>query len=340
MPLGHRRTSKARYASEYGASVVLSFLFLTVLFVIRRYRVVHVHTMPDILVLAALVCKLFGARILLDVHDPMPETLGTKFGIDERHWLWKLTDLQERVSIRMADHVITVTHQVRDALIQRGAPEGKVSVVMNVADPRRFPADTRQQSRPLSGQETTTLLFMGTITWQYGVDVLVDALAILRGVDPAFRLKIVGDGEEREQVREQVRHLGLEDHVAFHDPVPISRLPEVALPADIGVAPHRVDRLYDMCFPSKMYDYLMLGLPVIAARTKSIVHYYGEDTVGLFEAGDADALAEEALRLVRDPDLVRTRRARADEFLSTLNWREEERRYLGVIRALSTRGER
>ena len=72
-----------------------------------------------------------------------------------------------------------------------------------------------------------------------------------------------------------------------------------------AAAPHRRDRLYDMCFPSKIYDYLALGLPFVAAWTESLAYYYGADTL-VFWAGEGDGreqlrrFAEEVVPATRE----------------------------------------
>lgn len=337
LPVEHRRTSKARYALGYLASLVLSSALLARLHLRRRYRVVQVHTPPDFLVFAASVPKLTGARIVLDMHDPMPETIQTKFGLGPRHWLWRLMALQESLSAAFADHVITVTDQVRDAFIGRGIAADKISIVMNLADPSRFPrvAPSASRQRPPDGP---TLVFMGTLTRQYGVDLLIEAVAILRREFPAVHLKVIGDGEEKPALIQQARRLGMEQRVSFIPRAPITSLAATALPADIGIAPHRVDTLYDMCFPSKIYDYLMLGLPVVAARTRSLEHYYGPATLAYFRSGDPADLAAAVGRLVREPERVAALRTETERFLRARNWAREQQGYLDLVARHCARG--
>src|SRR5258708_22869648 len=66
-----RRTGVGRYVFEYGGFFAWSFILLSTLHVWRRYRVVYANNMPNFIVFAGLVPKMTGARIILDVHDPM-----------------------------------------------------------------------------------------------------------------------------------------------------------------------------------------------------------------------------------------------------------------------------
>ena len=333
LPLTHRRQSKVRYVLEYACSALLMSLALSVLHLRRRYALVQVNTPPDILVFSALVPKLFGARVLLDLHDPMPEAMHTKFKVVSDHWLVRLARVQEAGSTHCADHVVTVTEQVRQALINRSLSPDKVSVIMNFADMKLF-QDCGGKANQISSQDEPILVYMGTLARQYGVDVAIDALAILRNRIPSIRLKIIGDGEERPNLERQVDSLGLRDAVIFTGMVPIDQIPEVALPAHVGLAPHRRDRLYDMCFPSKVYDYLALGLPVVACRTESLEYYYGQETLAFFKSEDVEGLANQTYDLLTNPERVKTLQSNAASFLQEHNWAREHKRYLDIVRGL------
>ncbi len=75
----YRGSSLGKYMWGYAQFFLRSTVISTRLFVTRRYKVVHVHNMPDALVFAAVIPRLCGAKVILDIHDPMPETYGSKF---------------------------------------------------------------------------------------------------------------------------------------------------------------------------------------------------------------------------------------------------------------------
>ena len=104
----------------------------------NRYDVVQVHTMPDYLVAAATFPKLMGAKVLLDVHDLVPELYAAKFGVDEKSPTIRFMAFVERLCVRFADHALAVHKPHLDALVRHGNPEEKFTIVMNVPDPRFF----------------------------------------------------------------------------------------------------------------------------------------------------------------------------------------------------------
>jgi glycosyltransferase involved in cell wall biosynthesis len=338
LPLKHKRGSVLRYFLEYGISFVVFGIWLSMLqFLKGRYDLVQIHTPPDTLVYSALLCKLTGSKVLMDLHDPMPETLCTKYSGKLNSLLSVILELQERLATRLANRVITVTDQVQDALISRGLAPVRVSVIMNFADPRIFElmhADRSDNTLSRNENVGPLLVYMGTLTRQYGVDIAIQALALLRQKLPNARLKIIGDGEHRVFLERQAASLGVADAVEFIGRVPIAQIPRVALPADFGLAPHRRDNLYDMCFPSKMYDYLALGLPVVACWTKSLEFYYGRQTVAFFESEDPRGLAAQIYDLSNNPAKTQIMARNAAVFLQKHNWHEESQRYLSIVDAL------
>ena len=83
IPIKRHRGSKLKYLTQYSAFILRSFLHLATRSFSRRYDFVHIHNMPDVLVFSALVPKALGAKIILDLHDPMPELMQTIFGLEE-----------------------------------------------------------------------------------------------------------------------------------------------------------------------------------------------------------------------------------------------------------------
>jgi hypothetical protein len=135
LPLRHRAgAGLPRLLAEYGAFFAMAAALVTVRHLRRRFDVVQVNSVPDALVFCALGPRLLGARILLDLQEPMPEFFATRFGAGLRHPAVRVIAALEQASIRFAHAAVTVTEQVREAFVRRGAPADKVTVVMDGAD--------------------------------------------------------------------------------------------------------------------------------------------------------------------------------------------------------------
>src|SRR5207302_4004410 len=138
LPLTHRRGGPLRYLFEYAAFMLGAALVATALQLLRHYKLIQVNTMPDALVFAALGPRLFGARVLLDLHECMPEFFATKYGVSVGHPVVRLLGLIEQTSIRFADAVITCTDPMRGRFVERGAAPDKVAVILNSSSEETF----------------------------------------------------------------------------------------------------------------------------------------------------------------------------------------------------------
>ena len=77
--LQRSRESKFKYILLYLSFCIRSFFVLNWMYIRNRYDAVHTHNMPDFLVFLAVIPKIFGSKIILDLHDPSPEILMTLF---------------------------------------------------------------------------------------------------------------------------------------------------------------------------------------------------------------------------------------------------------------------
>ena len=146
---------------------------------------------------------------------------------------------QERLSCCFADHVITVTDLWRQALIQRGQLQDKVSVVMNVADDRVFhPGAASGVSQGDDRNGRFHLIYHGTMAQRYGLDLALRAIDLVRREAPDIHNTLHGGGEYRQTLEAIVGELNLQDHVQFRTRfVATDKLPRLTRKADLGIVP-------------------------------------------------------------------------------------------------------
>ncbi|MBE7552567.1 MAG: glycosyltransferase family 4 protein [Anaerolineales bacterium] len=323
---------------EYLTFFVLASRKLASLHWRHRYGTVQVHNLPDFLVFAGLIPKLMGAKLILDIHDLMPEFYAARFkNSNWSSWPIRLIRWQEQISCRFANKVITVTELWRNTLIQRGVPAEKVCVVMNVADDRIF---QRPSINELSARNNDRfrLIYHGNITQRYGIDSLVRAVNLVRYKIPNIHLMIHGGGDYRETLMKLVDELDLKEHVQFSSGLllPSSELPNLIRTADVGVVPYRRDIFTDGILPTKLMEYTALGVPSIVARTPAIEAYFDETMVEYFTPENVDELAASILKLYDDPVHRATLAKNADSFNQRYNWTKLSVEYVGLIDALHT----
>jgi glycosyltransferase involved in cell wall biosynthesis len=318
---------------EYLAFFFLAFVRLTLLHFQRRYQVVQVHNLPDFLVFVALIPRLMGAAVILDLHDLMPEFSMSRFGDGWDSLPVRLVRLQERLSCRFAHHVITVTELWRESLVERGTPAAKCSVVMNVADDRIF-----HQRPPVEFPSNGTLhmIYHGNLTYRYGLDLALYAVAQASAQVPGLHLTIHGRGEFLADLKHLAAELNLEEIVNFSTHLmPMDELPHLLASADVGLVPYRRGPFADGILPTKLMEYAALGLPAIAARTPAIEAYFTEDMVDFFEAGDVNALADRIVRLSRDANHRAELAHNIHQFNKRYNWAAQRTEYLALVARLN-----
>ncbi|MGE5711397.1 MAG: glycosyltransferase family 4 protein, partial [Nitrospira sp.] len=319
------------YLFEYFMTGLLGGLKLAQLHFRGRLDVAHVHNMPDILVLAGIIPRLSGSKLVLDVHDPMPELYMSWH--HERHSLVvRLLVLQEKVSCWLADRVVSVNETMRENLRSKGVADDKIFIVHNFPDLSHFQVCDVPESWPRNPARLV-LLYCGTITEHYDLGLAVKAMARVKGEVP-IRLKIMGDGNKLAEVLDLASQLRVRDSIELVGRVPIEQVADEMRKADVGISCHRAGIFGDLYFSTKIVEYLTQGIPVLSPRTYTIHKYLPDDCLFYFEPG-SDASFAEAIRLVwHNPTEVFKRLAEARKSLARLSWQAEKDRFLGFYAEL------
>jgi glycosyltransferase involved in cell wall biosynthesis len=303
-----------------------------------RYDVVIACTMPDLAILSALPCRLFGSKLVLDVHDTMPELYLDKFGGRHGRIGARMLMLQERVSARLADRVLAVHDLHAERLHQSGVPQRKLVVIANSPDPRIFPvADIDCQSRRVRsepGVGTFSIICHGTISRRLGLDTTLAALALLHQRFPLIRLRIVGAGDYLNELKALSRKLRVESAISFENPVPIQELAAKLGEANVGLVPNNESSATHLMLPVKLLEYATLGIPVICARLRTIEHYFSEGSVRYFSPNNARQLARAIQDLYLDPALRDSLSNSAANVVKRISWPIHSQRFCDAVDSL------
>ena len=322
-----------RRFAEYLAFLVSSGLVVAALHARRRFDLIQVNSPPDILVFVALLPRLTGARVLLDLQEPLPEFFATKTGAGERHPAVRLIAALEQASIRFADAAVTVTEPMRQLFVARGASPDKIAVVMDgsdeeIFDPTRFPQHVRTGDK-------FALVSHGTIEPQYGLDTAIRAVARLATAIPSLELRIVGDGSQRSKLQTLASSLGVADRVVFTGGfVPIDELVATLATSDVGVVAVKQNRYRDLTLAGKMFDYITMGVPMVVSTTRSVAETFPAGCFESFVSDDPSDLARAIQRLHQDPKLAMSYAKRAKDAAAPYSWPVQRRRYWEVVDAL------
>lgn len=302
----------------------------------RPYDVIHVHSVPDFQVFAAIIPKLMGARVILDIHDIVPEFYASKFKVSERSFAFRMLMLVEKMSIGFSNHTIISNELWRRKLVGRSVSTEKCTAIINYPDPSIF--FRRGRSSPADGR--ITMCYPGTLNWHQGIDIAIQALALLRDTVPNLHFLVVGDGPCRKDLIQLASDLNLEDRLTFQEPVPMEEVATIMANVDIGVVPKRSNSFGNEAFSTKIMEFMSMSVPVIAARTAIDQHYFDENIVRFFESGDAMDLASKIAALAESAEQRDALRANADVFIAKNGWDVKQAEYMDVLnRILSARSQ-
>lgn len=309
--------------------LVKSSLFLSRLHHKKPYQVIHVHSVPDFEVFATLLSKLRGARIILDIHDIVPEFYASKFKGGSGSFIFKLLVAIERASIAFADHVIISNHLWQKTLLSRSVENGKCSVILNYPDESVFSKSGKRRNK-----EKLVMIYPGTLNWHQGLDIAIKAFSQIAEKVPNAEFHIYGSGNAKDELAELVDSLGLKNRVRLNDSVPIDQIADIMATADIGIVPKRNDPFGGEAFSTKILEFMVLGVPVIVSGTKIDRYYFNDSVVKFFEAENIDDLADCMLRLIEDKNARESLAERAEKFVADYVWDKNKDNYFALVDGL------
>jgi len=323
VPINHQRGGKLGYAYQYSAFILASAAILAARSRRYRYDLIFVNNMPDILVVSALLPKIFGAKVILDLHDPMPELMMTIFGKDPGSKSVRLLKFLEKWTVARADQILVPNVAWRRLLAARSCPEDKIAVMMNSPDESIFPFSAARPRSSLSNKPVI-VMYHGTLVERNGLDIAVEAFARLRNQLPMAQLHIYGKATSfLERVMQSARERGLEQNVLHFGQKPLEQIVAAIDACDIGVIPNRRNEFTQINMPTRIFEYLARGKPVIAPRTAGIQDYFDEDSLFFFEAGNADELAKQIEFVASHPREALTVTERGQQVYKAHAWRQE-----------------
>lgn len=311
-------------------------VLLRALGVCRRFRpqIIHGHTHEGGFV-AILLGRLFGLPVIFDAQSESAATeiFDTYQYAKRRNILRRAAAWVDRWVPRHCHAIIASSTRIARHYwdVQR-LPAEKVSVVLDGVDTEMFHprfADPQLKSQLGLTEDSLLLAFVGLLEPHQGVDVMLEAMALVAREVPNAHLLIMGFPRE-DEYRAKAEALGLGKRTTFTGRMDYHLLPRYLAGADVAIAP----KLCRNESNGKVYNYIASGLPVAAFDTEVNREILGE--LGVYAAyGNAAELAEGIRALCsnreRRLELGRELRRRAEEQFS---WSLSAQRIVEVYQTL------
>jgi glycosyltransferase involved in cell wall biosynthesis len=327
----YRGHSLVGYVLAYATFFLRCFAASTWLFIARRYRIIHVNNMPDVLVFSVLIPRMLGVKVVLDIHDPMPETFGSKYPGAETGAVFKGLLFLERLSVAFAARTMTVNDPVRDKMVAaHGYRPHAIDVVANFADDELF----KPMPYPAIGSRLR-FVFHGTILERYGLRTLVSAVAQARHKDK-IQVRLIGEGDFSDELKRLIADHHLENVIEFVNCVyPLHEIPAVLSDCHVGLVPLDVTPISDVALPLKLLEYTCLGMPSVTVESTAISYYFRPDECMLYPPGDASALAGILDDLACNPGRLEGYRQRLVTARERMSWSREKQKYVAMLQELA-----
>jgi glycosyltransferase involved in cell wall biosynthesis len=337
----HRYRSPVRaggalgYATEYLVATVAAFAFALRSLTSGGFDVLHAHNPPDTFSLVGGVFKPFGKRFVYDHHDLTPEMYDALYGTHAKRFVRRTLLLLEKLSYRVADHVIATNESYREMAITRGGvPPEDITIVRNGPDPNT--TFSAEPDPALRARAKTILAYVGIMGKQDGIDHLLRALHHLvydLGESSTFCV-LIGEGDLLDDLRQLADELNLTDHVWFTGFIPRADLLRYVTTADICVDPDPSNPFNDRSSMIKITEYMALGKPIAAFDLPE--HRFSAQKAAAYARPNDDMdLARVIAELSRDPErraeMGRFGRRRVEE---ELGWQHSAPHLLEAYRAI------
>ncbi len=286
--------------------------------------VYHFHD-PELMVVGLLL-KLRGRKVIWDVHEHYPNAILDKFYLSKpaRRVISKSFDLFERAVTRFYDYVIYTTPFVGARYQKMKVRSGRIENYPIVELSETFGRDPQEK-----------VIYLGAMSRIRGLVEVVEAFGIVTKRYPSWELYLVGSCRPpsfEQELRELAARRGIEANVKFVEWVPYEEKERLSSQASMGVITYLPYSNNTSCLPNKLFDYMLVGLPVIASDFPLYREVVEPDRCGLIvDPSKPEEIARAMEYLIEHPDEARQMGERGRQaVLEKYNWEKESERLLRI----------
>lgn len=286
---------------------------------------------------AYVVSRLKGVPYVFELRDLWPESIKAVGAMKDSPAIRMLERL-EMFLYRKSAAVVSVTESFKRVLVRRGIDESKIHVVTNGVDVSQFkprPKDI-ELTRKLGLEGKFVAGYIGTHGMAHALETLVEAADRLRGTGIAFIF--LGDGARKQSLREMALQRRL-DNVVFIDSVPKSDVARYWSLLDVSVIHLRKTELFTTVIPSKLFECMGMGIPVLHGVEGESADIVREQGVGVpFQPENVDELCNALVGLRGDSERLDQFRRNGLEAAGRFDRRFLASRMLGILEAVGRGG--
>lgn len=282
------------------------FILFHIIRACHKYRIdaLHVHDLPYAFA-TTLAGKLLGIPTIFDMHEHYTAML--RMGFEARAYrkfkpfaffLLMLLRIEERLACRWARKVIVVADEHIARINSLKGRRENIVVVTNTEDIDYFSGIPVNESALVDYCNDFVILYVGSFGLHRGLETAIQAMPAVLEKIPNARLLLVGDGYNRRELEQLSRKMGVDEQVTFIGFQPFEMIPTYIHRSDVCLIPHISTPHVEMTMPNKIFQFMMLGKPVIVSSTRPMMRIVNDAECGLiFKERDAQSLAETIIQL-------------------------------------------
>lgn len=295
----------------------------------EKVQIIHSHSSYLNGVRGNEAARMIGIPSVYEVRGLWHETGSVIDGIRPTHWKYRFVDYMDWKAMFGADKVVTISQQLKAALIDKGVAENRVFVVPNGVDTHIF--SPRQKNPEILKkyrlQDKLVMGFIGSIRRIEGLSLFLKNLNRIIRRTKRLHVLIVGDGNDVSRLKEIIRLNYLQRQVTFVGRVEHNSVLNYYSVMDVLVYPRINARVNQIVTPLKPLEAMAMEKAVLASDVGGLRELIKDDNTGLlFHADDADDLVRKCLVLIEHPSLIKDLGQRAR------TWAIQEREWSKVIK--------
>jgi len=297
--------------------------------------IIHVNDLPLSRVGLDLK-KIYNAKLVIDLHENWPGLL--RNAEHTRTFIGRLisSDKQwiryEKNMLHEADLVITVVEEARDRVALLETVQEKLCIVSNTVDTEAMPVFERKKT-----DNNFTIFYGGAINKHRGLQIVTDAIKVLKERNISITLQIAGSGSYKKALEKQVKKNNISSRVVFHGQKTFIEMMEILSRSDAAIIPHLRNENNDASSPNKLYQYMYTGIPVISSDCISLKRIILETGAGFIYRNDSPAeLASLLEQLYSNRHLLEGKGENGrTAVISHYNWNTDRKRLIDAYKELT-----
>jgi glycosyltransferase involved in cell wall biosynthesis len=291
----------------------------------RKIDVLHVHDLPLVWT-ASKAASFNGIPVVFDMHEIYPPMVQfmkrkTQNGWDPTKWVSEY----EAECLKLVDKTIVVVEESRQRLLNMGIPNDKIAVIMNTEDIKKMECSRHNRKWRQNLKDRFLVTYVGTFGEIRGLDMLLYATKELENEIP-IHLLLVGGAYNQPELERIAREQTMEDRVTITGWVDFKEIPDFIAMSDVCVVPHVKNEFTDATIPHKLFQYMLMGKPVIVSNAAPLKRIVEECNCGrVFSTGDIGDLSSTLFELaVSGEKRKRLGQNGLKAALAIYNWGNEE----------------